>query len=282
MAGCSDDERGGDGGSGGSSGASGGDAAVGGSGGTDGSGAGGSAGTAGGLGGGGGGLGGGGGNHEDASVPDPECGVIEATVRDFQQSHPDFERYSGSGATTGLVEDVLDADRKPVFLDTHGSGSFGQQLTSESDFEQWYRDVQGVNEAFEVEIELQEMNGAFVYDDSDFFPIDGSGFGNEGHAHNFHFTTEIHTSFTYEGGETFTFRGDDDLWIFVNGRLALDLGGLHTPVEGTIDFDAQAGALGIEVGEEYSMDIFHAERHTSQSNFRVQTNIECLQTVDLE
>jgi len=41
------------------------------------------------------------------------------------------------------------------------------------------------------------------------------------------------------------------------------------------DFDAQASDLGIAPGNTYQMDIFHAERHTNDSNFRVETNIKC-------
>jgi len=63
--------------------------------------------------------------------------------------------------------------------------------------------------------------------------------------------------------------------VFVNGKLALDLGGVHGAQEDTIDFDAQAGALGITPGNTYALDVFHAERHTSESNFRIETSIEC-------
>ena len=61
--------------------------------------------------------------------------------------------------------------------------------------------------------------------------------------------------------------------------LALDLGGMHDPIEATLDFDKQASALGISPGNTYQMDIFHAERHTSGSNFRVETNIKCFTPV---
>jgi fibro-slime domain-containing protein len=44
--------------------------------------------------------------------------------------------------------------------------------------------------------------------------------------------------------------------------------------------DALAGQLGITVGQTYPMDIFHAERHTSESNFRIQTTIECFTPIE--
>ena len=119
-----------------------------------------------------------------------------------------------------------------------------------------------------------------IFDSNAFFPIDGQGFGNTpGQPHNFHFTTEIHLKFKYEAGQKFTFRGDDDLWIFVNKKLALDVGGSHQALLGTIDFDAQAALLGITAGGEYQMDIYHAERQTTESNFRIETNISCLVNV---
>src|SRR4030095_12261566 len=103
---------------------------------------------------------------------------------------------------------------------------------------------------------------AFTYDSAAFFPLDGMGYGNSGTGndglpHNFHFTTEIHTTFKYRGTEIFNFLGDDDLWLFINGRLAIDLGGLHPKLLSTVDLDARAAELGIEKGNIYTMDIFH-------------------------
>lgn len=152
-------------------------------------------------------------------------------------------------------------------------------IKSAATFDQWYNTVSGVNQEIMGEIALVETppgSGVSVFDTDAFFPIDGQGFGTTpNETHNYHFTTEIHVKFTYSKGQKFTFRGDDDLWIFVNGKLALDVGGQHEALVGVIDFDAQAGALGIVAGQSYPMDIFHAERQTKESNFRIETNIRC-------
>jgi fibro-slime domain-containing protein len=165
------------------------------------------------------------------------------------------------------------------------------EIQSAATFKSWYNTTDGTNVAIPKPLPLAETtpgSGMFFYDSAAFFPLmptEGLGpspmnsFNPNGK--NFLFTTEIHVRFGYAAGQKFTFRGDDDLWIFVNGKLALDLGGLHNAIEVTIDFDAQAAALGISPGNTYPMDIFHAERHTDASNFRVSTNINCFEPVDI-
>jgi fibro-slime domain-containing protein len=115
-----------------------------------------------------------------------------------------------------------------------------------------------------------------VFDNQAFFPIDNQGFGNQGQTHNYSFTTEIHTTFTYKGGESFTFIGDDDVFVYVNNQQVIDLGGIHNAQTGTVNFDQLAATLGLTVGQTYNMDIFHAERHVTESHFRMQTKFECL------
>jgi fibro-slime domain-containing protein len=233
--------------------------------------------------------------------------VMELTLRDFQPTHPDFESYQGlNDIGCGMVAPALGTEIKPTFVSGIGtkkrvtSGDWANLafascddwngwapsvvITDQNSFDQWYRDVPDVNQTFMVSVTLTDAgNGNFVYDSAAFFPLDGMGFGNTpGQAHNFHFTTETHVKFGYVAGQKFTFRGDDDLWIFVNGKLALDLGGMHLPIAATIDFDAQAADLGIRPGGTYQMDVFHAERHTDQSNFRIETNIRCFEPVKVK
>jgi fibro-slime domain-containing protein len=208
----------------------------------------------------------------------PLCDAkLAMTVRDFSKSHSDFESFVGSTAYTGLVESSLGIDGTPTYA--HPGST--PQTTGPQAFAHWYHDVPGVNETFAAEIALFEAEpGVFVYESAAFFPIDNMGFGNEGFPNNFHFTTEVHTSFEYKGGEIFTFTGDDDLWLFINGRLAIDLGGLHPELSESVTLDAQAAQLGITIGNAYPMDIFHAERHTDHSNFRIETTIDCFKPVD--
>lgn len=206
------------------------------------------------------------------------CDIIVATIRDFRDDHPDFETFAGSNATTGLVRDRLGSD----FLPVYASPGPTSQTSSRANFDQWYRDA-GVNVALQVPLPVsRNATGALIFDDSTFFPVDGQGFGNQGRANNFHFTTQIRSSFTYRGGERFTFRGDDDVWIFVNSTLALDLGGLHPALQGTIDFDAEASRLGLVRGQTYPLHVFHAERHTTASNFRIETSIECFRPIEIQ
>ena len=63
------------------------------------------------------------------------------------------------------------------------------------------------------------------------------------------------------------------MWVFINNHLAVDLGGLHPKEAASVTLDASAAQLGITKGNAYALDLFHAERHTPESNFRIDTNL---------
>jgi fibro-slime domain-containing protein len=113
--------------------------------------------------------------------------------------------------------------------------------------------------------------------------------------HNFAFTSEVQYWFKYDAttNATLNFLGDDDVWVFINGVLAVDLGGIHVPSSGSVTIDAATGQVtstrvdgrlvtavptvtrataddfGLEEGNVYEITVFHAEREPTGSSFQL-------------
>ena len=135
----------------------------------------------------------------------------------------------------------------------------------------------------------------------------------EGIERNFYFTSEVRYLFRFAGGERLSFVGDDDVFVFINGRIALDLGAPHERLAGEVTLPAAAAgaygtaawtisaldpvtsdteevgsgtsaALGLEEGKIYEIAVFHADRHPRESNYQLtlqgfsSSKSECIPT----
>jgi fibro-slime domain-containing protein len=197
-----------------------------------------------------------------------------------------FDKYTYDQWKDSAGRNICYLLYEPALGDTMGSLDADKDklgFTNNGNFDKWYRDIPGINMSTVISLTLErQVDGTYVFDDKEdpfyqtvggFFPIDNQLFGNSvGNSdHNFHFTTEINARFRFDAsaGQVFRFVGDDDVWVFINGQLVIDLSGTHNALEQFVDLSR----LGLADGDEYTLDIFHAERQTKSSNFAFQTNI---------
>jgi fibro-slime domain-containing protein len=117
---------------------------------------------------------------------------------------------------------------------------------------------------------------------SAFMPLDGRGFRSEGRVdlngapHNYAFCMELHSQFEHTSGMNFEFNGDDDVWLYINDSLVMDLGFVHESASGMVSLDD----LPLTFGETYPLDFFYCERQTTGSSIDLITNLPVLIKAD--
>lgn len=217
-----------------------------------------------------------------------DCSGIDLAVdmHDIGTFHQDFDVWNALGSCAGLqkgmVEKKLGSNGLPVIQKTTCP------LATKFD---WFT-TQTLSGSYTNEVcynlKLKRNDeGYFYYDDSMFYPIDdfkyldpastipnpnnnmNSTIDTVWKEHNNHFTMIISASFEYTKGQTFYFRGDDDVWVFIDSQLVVDLGGVHPASEGAVKLDT----LGLTPGRTYDFKLFYTERNCCGSNFRMVTSL---------
>ena len=222
-------------------------------------------------------------------------GTVEGTNGDPANGvSADFGSGGCAHHITGMVEEYLGPNGVPV-----PATNFPENCQATTHIAQWFlpevvaqKNGQPVTNATCRSIELNLDNdglwlgqkdknslegGLFLLDDFEYLDAERTipnpyfdNISSGGKRHNFGFTMKIQATFEYIPGQYFEFFGDDDVWVFINNRLVVDIGGQHAQVAGAVDLDT----LGLTEGVNYPFHIFYAERHTSESNFKMKTSID--------
>jgi fibro-slime domain-containing protein len=223
---------------------------------------------------------------------------MAATVRDFSLNNLDFDFSSplGNALIKGAVEKNLrTTDRRPVRSTVPGMAG-GTNIFN--DFESWWKtdetNSDPAKRSFETCVDIpmgKTGDGMWEFDSyrtpsRGFWPIDDFNKHNENSKtscyvdplgqyksdqppHNMNFCMESHAKFIYTKGQTFSFRGDDDVWVFINDKLVIDLGGIHEAKADSVKLDT----LGLVENKEYTWDFFYCERQPCGSSLRIKTSI---------
>jgi hypothetical protein len=261
---------------------------------------------------------------------------VGVTFYDFHSdsSCPDFNPGTNPGVwLPGMVADNLDPDGKPTV---------GTVLLYSQYVNKWFRpwrqgddtkrplysgngralvatntvgyDTSYKNMVFQDSLVFNHIGtgGQYEYNNGNFFPLDGRGFGADPktinfngqpldrttNTHNYSFAMQLTRKFNYSSGQNFNFSGDDDVWVFVNGKLVLDLGGIHGPTSGSfvlVGGKAYSYAnapvlpgnvidtanaklkkiidLGLVEDTVAQLDFFYSERQAVGSDIRITSNI---------
>jgi fibro-slime domain-containing protein len=228
----------------------------------------------------------------------------------------EWSRYGSYsyGLQQGMVKGTLGGDGLPVAANAEPNSSFsvvnryvtGNDPTAAGDgFYRWWHEVEGKSKRIEGQVLTFTKTGSetYQYGGSNVFPLDNVAAAkvfsgqdyNAGSGHNFYFTMKMEAPFTVkaDGTEEFQFEGDDDVWVFLNGKLVLDIGGVHGAIRASFKINkagsghevtavvdgktTQLDGFGLAAGGQAVISFFYAERNTTAANCLI--TIRSLQTM---
>ncbi len=203
-------------------------------------------------------------------------------VRQFEWTSCGYDRQ---GMEQGLVDFYLGEDGLPVGL--------GGRLTANrgvDDMSRWFDAVKNKSKKYPGTLALRYVAKElkFSYENEEFYPLDDVDFSNDdpinndGHNHLFTMNLAVPFSVLGNGKETFTIEADDDTFVFIDDRLAIDMGGIHVATGGEIwisedgevytnmmDGERAFAGIKLELGENAVIRVFHADRDTNGSVFKM-------------
>ncbi|KAN0052706.1 hypothetical protein ACTA71_006810 [Dictyostelium dimigraforme] len=244
------------------------------------------------------------------SISQPQTLTLTATVYDIHEFYNDnFEFGKGwADISPNMVYQTLDKTKKyPVLTNNQTALNYGamrspqlfQYFFTENANADFETRNSGRNFPLKINITLtyNSANNAYEFEQQEYFPINGKGFNDPKFIppksysplptslnwfsmskdapyikNNYNFCIKLNSKFTYQDkGEVFNFRGDDDVWVFIDNKLVVDLGGLHAAGVGKVTLKDLKTLV---KSKTYDFDFFYCERRAYQSSIQISTNME--------
>ena len=204
--------------------------------------------------------------------------LFDCTVQDFPLNTPNKDFDGSAQCSTFSTNPVV----KKAVMDTLNSQNMIQYnvatdaFDSAASFAEWFH-ASPNSITLPTSVPLSKVGTLWQYDSMAFYPTSGQGYDKGGTVDSKnYFGSRCSSKFVYKGGETFVWRGNDDMWVFVNGKLMIDAGGIHNAkkteeAEYTVNMDDFSLTKGCRV----DIRLFFADRCSrTGSNFRIQTSME--------
>ena len=193
--------------------------------------------------------------------------------------------YNHGNKTTGLVTG-LSPDYSTVLWSCDQPGFFSKDNTGEEDgktiYENYDLEFSRTGNSYTL-TNVIKPDGTKAHSGEDFWPL-----GYE----KFYFGMRYDVTFTlgdYVGDLNYKFKGDDDLWVLLDGRVVIDVGGIHDAIEDSVNLWE---ALGYESGarpttldeknKEHRITVLYMERGAGKSNCEMNFTLPNARVINIE
>lgn len=192
--------------------------------------------------------------------------------------------YHNKKLEQGMVDFYLGDNHLPV-------SKSGQMLSNRGldDTARWFSNVDNKSKSYSGALGLKynTENKELFYEEENFYPLDDASFSiddgvnKDGHNHLFTMGFAIPFDPTFSGSEGFEIIADDDTFVFIDDKLALDMGGVHEALNGKFVIyedgeihtsvageDLAYSGITLEKTNDALIRIFHADRDSEESTLR--------------
>ena len=130
--------------------------------------------------------------------------------------------------------------------------------------------------------DVKDQNGKILTTEgAGFYPLENErkfSYENSEKAQNYFFGMRYDVLFKigdYVGPMNYEFTGDDDLWVLLDGKVVLDLGGIHQSASETVDIWEKLGKTADQLTpeekeKEHTLTVLYMERGAGESNCKMK------------